>query len=159
MPLPVGHPPFSSFSSFHGVRAAKPLFYWLECRFVIFAIFVRNPLFLAGQKHGLPKAPFSGPRRKCLCAFSGRHAGSSSTITSPTQSFFSLMLSFHCVDSPSTSYRIGKPTTCKNTPQHTKHETPRNTSSNTPSNTQKIRNSYFFGIFLVFSGYFFDPLL
>ena len=62
MPLPAGHPPFSSFSSFHGVRAAKPLFYWLECRFVIFAIFVKNPLFLAGQKHGLPKAPFSGPR-------------------------------------------------------------------------------------------------
>ena len=62
MPLPTGHPPFSSFSSFHGVRAAKPLFYWLECRFVIFAIFVKNPLFLAGQKHGLPKAPLSGPR-------------------------------------------------------------------------------------------------
>ena len=62
MPLPAGHPPFSSFSSFHGVRAAKPLFYWLECRFVIFAIFVKNPLFLAGQKHGLPKAPFSGLR-------------------------------------------------------------------------------------------------
>ena len=61
MPLPAGHPPFSSFSSFHGVRAAKPLFYWLECRFVIFAIFVKNPLFLAGQKHGLPKAPFQDP--------------------------------------------------------------------------------------------------
>ena len=44
------------------VRAAKPLFYWLECRFVIFAIFVKNPLFLVGQKHGLPKAPFSGLR-------------------------------------------------------------------------------------------------
>ena len=62
MPLPAGHPPFSSFSSFHGVRAAKPLFCWSECRFVIFAIFFKNPLFLAGQKHGLPKAPFSGPR-------------------------------------------------------------------------------------------------
>ena len=45
MPLPAGHPPFSSFSSFQGVRAAKPLFYWLECRFVIFAIFVKNPPF------------------------------------------------------------------------------------------------------------------
>ena len=44
MPLPAGHPPFSSFSSFHGVRAGKPLFYWLECRFVIFAIFVKSPL-------------------------------------------------------------------------------------------------------------------
>ena len=62
MPLPAGHPPFSSFSAFHGVRAEKPLFYWLESRFVIFAIFVKKPLFLAGQKHGLPKAPFSGPR-------------------------------------------------------------------------------------------------
>ena len=45
MPLPAGHPPFSSFSSFHGIRAAKPLFYWLECRFVIFAIFVKTPFF------------------------------------------------------------------------------------------------------------------
>ena len=49
--MPAGHPPLSSFSSFHGVRAAKPLCNWLECRFVIFAIFVKNPLFLAGQKH------------------------------------------------------------------------------------------------------------
>ena len=64
MPLPAGHPPFSSFSSFHGVRAAKPLFYWLECRFVIFAIFVKNPLYLAGQKHGLPKATVFGTPKK-----------------------------------------------------------------------------------------------
>ena len=63
MPLPTGHSPFSSFSSLRGARAAKHLFYWLECRFVIFAIFVKNPLFLAGQKHGLPKTPFSGPRK------------------------------------------------------------------------------------------------
>ena len=62
------------------------------------------------------------------------------------------------LDNPSTSYSIGKPTKCKNTPQNTKHETPRNTPSNSPWNTQKIRNSYFWGIFLVFSGYFFDPL-
>ena len=45
MPLPAGHPPFSSFSSFHGFRAPKPLFYLLECRFVIFAIFVKTPFF------------------------------------------------------------------------------------------------------------------
>ena len=64
MPLPAGHPPFSSFSPFHGVREAKPLFHWLECRIAVFAIFVKNTLFLAGQKHGLPKAPFSGPRKK-----------------------------------------------------------------------------------------------
>ena len=42
----------------------KPLFYWLGRKFVIFAVFVKNPLFLAGQKHGLPKAPFLGPRNK-----------------------------------------------------------------------------------------------
>ena len=42
--------------------SSKALFYRLECRFVIFAIFVKNPLFLAGQKHDLPKTPFSGPR-------------------------------------------------------------------------------------------------
>ena len=45
MPLPAGHPPFSSLSSFRGVSAAKPWVYWLEHRFVIFAVFVKNPLF------------------------------------------------------------------------------------------------------------------
>ena len=38
------------------------MLYWLERKFVIFAIFVTSPLFLAGQRHGLPKAPFSGSR-------------------------------------------------------------------------------------------------
>ena len=48
----------------HGVWAAKPLFYRLEREFVIFAVFVekqKKNLFLAGQRHGLPKAPFLGP--------------------------------------------------------------------------------------------------
>ena len=54
--LALGTPAiFVIFVVSRGVRAAKPLFYWLECRFVIFAIFVKNPLFLAGQKH--PKGP------------------------------------------------------------------------------------------------------
>ena len=30
-----------------------------------FRHFRQKPLFLAGQKHGLPKAPFSGPRNVC----------------------------------------------------------------------------------------------
>ena len=55
MPLPAGHPPFSSSSK-------ALVFYWLELKFVIFAIFVRNPLALEGQRDGLPKAPFLGPR-------------------------------------------------------------------------------------------------
>ena len=56
--------------------SSKALFYWLECRFVIFAIFVKTPLFLAGQKHGLPKAPFSGPRKKGrFMNFSQGHSG------------------------------------------------------------------------------------
>ena len=38
------------------------LFYQLERKFVIFAVFVENPLFLMRQRHGLPKAPFLGPR-------------------------------------------------------------------------------------------------
>ena len=29
-----------------------------------FAIFVKKPFFLVGQKHGLPKGPFSGPRKR-----------------------------------------------------------------------------------------------
>ena len=56
--------------------------------------------------------------------------------------------------SPSTSYRIGKPTKCKNTPQHTKCEIPQ-----IPLGMPTIRKSYFGGIFLAFSGYFFDLLL
>ena len=63
-----------------------------------------------------------------------------------------------CVDNPSTSYRIEKPTKSKNTPQHTKHETPRNTPSNTPWNTKKIRNSYFLGYFSGIFGVFFRSL-
>ena len=59
-PCPRGHPPFSSFSSFHGVRAAKPLLYWLECRFVIFAIFVKNLLFSGGTKARSTKSTVFG---------------------------------------------------------------------------------------------------
>ena len=40
--------------------SSKALVYWSE-RNVIFALFVKNPLVLAGQRHGLPKAPFWGP--------------------------------------------------------------------------------------------------
>ena len=61
MPLPAGHPPFSSFSSFHGVRAAKPLLYWLECRFVIFAIFVKNPFFWRDKSTVYQKHRFRDP--------------------------------------------------------------------------------------------------
>ena len=54
------------------------------------------------------------------------------------------------VDNPSTSYRIGKPTQCKNAHQHTKREIPRNTPSDTPQNTPKYENR----ILGVFSRYF-----
>ena len=101
MPLPAGHPPFSSFSSFHRVRAAKPLFYWLECRFVIFAIFVKTPLFLAGQKHGLPKAPFSGPRRMSRDSPPNRPRDTSEAYRPPNSFMCSLFLVFsspYCYD-------------------------------------------------------------
>ena len=54
-----GHPPFSSFSSFHGVRAAKPLFCWLERKFVIFAVFVNNPPLFGGTKARFTKSTVS----------------------------------------------------------------------------------------------------
>ena len=62
MLFPAWHPPISSFASLHGVWAAKPLFYWLEREFVMSAVFVKKPPPYAGQRHGLPKAPFLGPR-------------------------------------------------------------------------------------------------
>ena len=63
------------------------------------------------------------------------------------------------IDNPSTSDRIGKPTKCKNTPEHTKHETPRNTPSNTPWNTQKYEIRIFGGFFWYFRGIFRSPNL
>ena len=60
MPFPEWHPPFLSFSSFLGVWGAKPFFLWVECKFVIFASFVKTAPFWQGtnkntvyQKHGL----------------------------------------------------------------------------------------------------------
>ena len=50
-------------------------------------------------------------------------------------------------DNPSTSYRIGKPTKCKNTPQHTKCGIPQNTPSDTPQNTPKIYENRILGVF------------
>ena len=50
-------------SSFHRARAANALFYILERKFVIFGGFVqKKTFFLAGQRCGLPQAPFLGPR-------------------------------------------------------------------------------------------------
>ena len=66
MSLPAGHPPFSSFSSFHSVWAAKPLFYWLECKFVIFAVFVKNPFFFGGTKARFTKNTVSWTPRESL---------------------------------------------------------------------------------------------
>ena len=67
------------------------------------------------------------------------------------------------------SYRIGKPRNSKITPNIQKKRLPENTFSKPPE-TQKIRNSYFWGIFLVFfrsrvvegirmSGWYFWPFL
>ena len=41
---------FRHFRCFHGVQAAKPLFYWLERKFVFFAIFVKTSSFWQGAK-------------------------------------------------------------------------------------------------------------
>ena len=56
MPLPAWHPPFSSFLSFHGVWAAKPLFYWLEL--------VKKPSLSGGTKARFTKGTvFFDPKR------------------------------------------------------------------------------------------------
>ena len=41
--------------------SSKTLVLLLERKFAIFAVFVKNHLFLAGQRHGVPKAPSLGP--------------------------------------------------------------------------------------------------
>ena len=69
------------------VRAAKPLFYWLECRFVIFAIFVKTPFLwwdqsTVYQKHRFrdPEKPFAFAsefvRNASFAAFNLRFGGS-----------------------------------------------------------------------------------
>ena len=60
MPLPAWHPPFSSLLSFHGVWAPKPFFYWLEWKFVIFAVSVENPPLFGGTKAWFTKGTVVG---------------------------------------------------------------------------------------------------
>ena len=64
-------------------------------------------------------------------------------------------LCHHIVENLSTSCRKEKPRNSK-TPPSIQKETPRNTFSDTPSETQKLQNSYFWGISLVFSGHVFS---
>ena len=51
-----------------GIRGAKPLFLWIECKFAIFAVFVKTPFFLAGdkttdfRKHGIYDPEFRRSR-------------------------------------------------------------------------------------------------
>ena len=44
-----------------GLSSKTLVFFWLERKFVIFAVFVKSPLVLAGQRYGFPKAPFLDP--------------------------------------------------------------------------------------------------
>ena len=56
---------FCHFRRFRVSEERNPCFQWVECRFVIFAVFVKS--FGRGQKHGLPKTWFVPPRQFC-CA-------------------------------------------------------------------------------------------
>ena len=49
-PLPEWHPPFSSFSSFGGSEKRSPCFQWVECKFVICAVFVKTAPFWQGTR-------------------------------------------------------------------------------------------------------------
>ena len=113
---------------------------------------------LLGKKCGKKAEAKSFKLKHMCCPLPLRPATSLATGRSAGRRQSELGKSFYelcCprVENPSISYRIGKPATCKNTPQHTKHGIPRNTPSNTPLNTP------FWSIFLVFSGYFFDLLV
>ena len=72
--------------SFHGVLSSKALVYWLERKFVIFAAFTKTPLFLAGQRHGLPKAPFLGPRLETPSPEVSRKHAADHRLQTPTLS-------------------------------------------------------------------------
>ena len=53
---------FRHFVVFRGLRSQTLVFQWVECEFVIFAVFVKTAPFGRGQKHGLPKTRFVRPR-------------------------------------------------------------------------------------------------
>ena len=53
---------FRHFRRFRGSEEQSPCFEWKECKFVIFTVFVKTPLFGRGHKHGSPKTRFVPPR-------------------------------------------------------------------------------------------------
>ena len=61
------HLPFSSFSSFWGCSRSKALVFR---KLVIFAVFVKHPIFGRGQKHGLANTGSSTPRVYCVHSLS-----------------------------------------------------------------------------------------
>ena len=50
------------FRCFRAFEDRNPCFQWVECKFVISAVFVKTAPFGRGQKHGLPKTRFVPPR-------------------------------------------------------------------------------------------------
>ena len=55
---------FRHFCCFQGSEERSHRFQWVECKFVIFSVFVKTALFGRGQKHSLPKTQFVPPRCK-----------------------------------------------------------------------------------------------
>ena len=54
---------FRRFRRFRGSEERSPCFQWVECKFVIFAVFVKTALFLAGDKNTVyQKTRFAPPR-------------------------------------------------------------------------------------------------
>ena len=60
---------FRHFHRFHGVWAAKPLFYWLECYFVIFAVFFKTPSFSGTKVCWLCTGDFAPPEPEFRAEF------------------------------------------------------------------------------------------
>ena len=67
MVLPEWHLPILSFSLFSGFWGPKPLSYWVECKLVIFAVFIKIPYFRQGKKPPFPKSTVLTTSEISLC--------------------------------------------------------------------------------------------
>ena len=64
MPLHAWHSPFWHLCRFRGAWWAKPLFYWVERKFVIFAVYIKAPSVWQGTKARFSKTGFCDPDQK-----------------------------------------------------------------------------------------------
>ena len=83
------------------------LFYWVERKFAVFAVFVKNLSFLAGQRHGVPKAPFLGPDDGVRVFGPGRPPRTSAAYVAPTLCLCCFSVPDFCGSTDSNNKRPG----------------------------------------------------